>query len=127
MRLVEIAHADPEVVDRPLAGADTAVGHGLDAVPVGVEQEGAVVVRGVLRPCARLAVAVVAGVHAAPPERVDLLPRRRDERDVQVARRSSLVRRREREVAPVGTEQRRVEATARLEVRSPDGDAVEHP
>src|SRR5215208_7895680 len=67
-RLDEVADADPEVVDPVLPGPRLAVVDGLDAVAVGVADEGAVVVRRVLRPRAGRAVVLVAGPgHRSPP------------------------------------------------------------
>jgi hypothetical protein len=79
---VEVANADPEVVDHVLALTHTAVVHGLGAVAVRIEDERAVVVVMVLRSETRLAVASVAGARRRLPERVDLVARARDERDV---------------------------------------------
>src|SRR5581483_856516 len=82
--LVEVADADPDVIDRGLAALPEAA-TGLGAVAVGVEQEGAVVVRVVLRSQPGLSVAREAGLDPTPPERIDLVVRRSRERDVQVA------------------------------------------
>ena len=58
-RRLDVGDADPEVVD-VAAVPERAVVDSLDAVPVRIEEEGAVVVVAVLRPQAGLAVALVA-------------------------------------------------------------------
>jgi len=72
-RRLDVGDTDPEMVD-VAAVSQRAVMDGLDAVPVGIEQEGAVVVVAVLRPRAGLAVALVPGGRPSQPERVDVLP-----------------------------------------------------
>src|SRR4051794_19726161 len=81
---VQISDPDPEVVDPPRLDSSREV-HGLDTVPIRIEQEAAVVVVRVLA-LARLAVALVARVDAGAPKRVDLVARLRRERDVQSGR-----------------------------------------
>jgi len=85
--------------------------HGLDAVPVRVEQEGAVVVLAVVLPRPRLAVGAVSGGRADPPELVDERAARRDEADVQAVRRLAL---RQREVVPLD------EVLVRVRLRDPE-------
>jgi hypothetical protein len=89
------------VVDRATAG-DVAVVHGLDAVAVEVEQEGAVVVLFVLRPQAWRAFVAVAGGGARAPELVDLHSRGRGKADVEPERHRLVVARlRDREIGPL--------------------------
>src|SRR3954462_11304062 len=77
--------------------------NGLDAVAVGVEEKGAVVVVAVLRTRARCAVVLVTGLGSGAPERVRGGARRRGEADVQAARHGVLlVNERQREVLPLG-------------------------
>ena len=101
-RRLDVGDTDPDVVDVAAVPQRTVM-HGLDAVAVRIEQEGAVVVVAVLRPRAWLAVALVPGGDPSPPERVDVLPRRRREAHVQPpSGRVGVVRLREGEVVPLG-------------------------
>jgi hypothetical protein len=80
-----------------------AVVHGFGGVPVGIEQEGAVVVLAVFRPRPRRARVGVPRRAADLPEGVDVGVRRRAEGQVQPAGgRVPGVRGREREVVPLG-------------------------
>jgi hypothetical protein len=109
------------VVDVPLP--QVAVVHGLDAVPLRVEQEAAVVDGAVHRSRPGLAVGRVPGVDAGAPEGVDVLPRRRRERDVEPGR-GGLSRRGfgEREVVPFGEV---VAAGGRLDLELAEHASVE--
>jgi hypothetical protein len=139
VRALEIADADPEVVDDGVARAQDPVVQGLDTVAVGIEQERAVVVLRVDRARPRLAVAGVARVDAGLPDPIDLVARARHERDVQPAgrgaRRAGLC---DREIVPVvdlaglcdrmaeRAEDRLVEGEARRAVRDAQGHVGEH-
>jgi hypothetical protein len=102
LRPPEVSDADPEVVDHVVAVARTAVVDGLRAVAVRVDQQGAVVLLVVLRPQPRLTVARVAGLRSCAPERVDVLTRACDERDMQAARqRPVFARLRHTEIVPL--------------------------
>jgi hypothetical protein len=131
----EISDSQPDVIDRWLCPFPEA-GARLDAVAVGIEDEAAVVARVVLRPQARLAVARVARIDAAPPESVDVLPRRSREGEVEVASdRMLLIRLREGEVVPLvepvsparrSAEHGLVEAPGSRPVGDADRHVVEH-
>jgi hypothetical protein len=97
-----IPDAEPEVIDRRAAGTVPEPGAGLDAVPVGIQEEAAVVVRVVLGAQPRLSVAAIARIHPTPPEGIDLLARARGEADVEMAcHRMVAVCLSEREVVPL--------------------------
>ena len=139
---LQVADADPQVVD-------AAVGHGvlavamdrLDAVAVGVEQEGAVVRGAVLRARARRSVVAVPGVDTRLPERVDLRAVAGAEADVEPAcQRVLAVRRADGPVVPLDergvrmpgldtkdAQDRAIEALGGREVRDGEADVVEHP
>ena len=120
-RGVDVCDADPEVVDRTGLPLGSVV-HRLGAVAVRVEQQAAVVVRGVLRTQTGRAVVPVTGVDARAPERIDDLARRCQERNVQPARHRMLVRRRgNREIAPLGA----LVVFASLEAEHPEHGVVE--
>src|SRR3954453_17905836 len=88
------------MVDRP-ALAELSVVPGPGAVPIGIEQEGAVVVLAVLRPHPGLAVASVPVLRPRPPERVDERSGGGGEPDVQAGRQRPLrVASEEAEVVP---------------------------
>src|SRR5207302_294187 len=113
----------------------------LGAVAVGVEQEPAVVRRGVLRARPRSAIVAVARVDAGPPKRVDLRAVAGAEADVEPAgHRVLAVRRPNGPVLPLDQpgvrvtgldaqhgEHGAVEALRRGEIRNGDSDVVEHP
>ena len=82
----EVSDAEPEMIDRRPADGVPEAGAGLGAIAFRIEEEAAVVVRVVFRPETRLPVAAVAGRGTRLPERVDVLLRRRRERDVEPAR-----------------------------------------
>ena len=107
----------------------------LDAVAVRVEEESAVVIGGVVLAQSRLSVAAVTGLHAATPERVDVLAGGSGERDVEVTReRSRVLCGCNREVVPLeellplrlSIEHGRIEAARCLEIGDADGHVVEH-
>src|SRR5439155_934272 len=101
LRSRQVCHANPQMVDEP-ADTERVVVHGLGAVAVRVEQEGAVVVRAVLGTRPRRAVVPVTGSGADTPELVDTIWRGRDEPDVEPPRRGPLRSRlRQREVVPL--------------------------
>src|SRR5207248_4928228 len=113
----------------------------LDAVAIGVEQEPAVVRRGVLRAQPRSAVVAVPRIDARPPERVDLRAVAGAEADVESAgHRVLAVRRPNGPLLPLDQpgvrvtglgaqrgEHGAVEALRRGEIRNGDPDVVEHP
>jgi hypothetical protein len=117
-----------------------AVVHSFGGVPVGIAQEGAVVVLEVLRPQSRRPRVRVPRRAADLPERVDMSARRRAEGEVQPASgRALLVRERQREVRPLDdpvltrrpldserAEQRRVKGYGRVLLRGAQGDVLEH-
>jgi hypothetical protein len=122
------------------ARSHVAVVHGLGAVPVGVEEEPAVVVLRVLRARPGRAVVAVAGLGAGAPELVHLGTRARPEAHVEAVRdRLVLTRRRDREEAPLRqlvvavllldaerAQHRVVEALRSLPVGDADLHVVEH-
>src|SRR4051794_33156670 len=128
------------MVDRAVLPQLLCVVHGLRAVPVGVEQEAAVVVVSVLRSRARLTVASVAGADTDSPELVDVPAGRGREADVEPLRRGlafplghqgivvplhelvAVVRR----LDPERAKHRVVEALGDLAIGDADGDVVEH-
>ena len=74
----------------------------LDVVAVGVEHERAVVAEVILGPLARRAVVPVASLREDAPELVDVIVRRRSERDVQAGRgRTVAARLLDRELLPL--------------------------
>jgi hypothetical protein len=78
------------------------VADGLDVVAVGVEHERAVVAAVILGALARRAVVPVAGLGQDAPELVDVVVRRRSERDVQAGRgRTVAARLLDRELLPL--------------------------
>ena len=137
---LEIADSDPEVIDHWAAAGLAKPTARFDAVAVGVEEKGAVVVRVVLRPQPRLAVARVARIGARLPEGIDLLARTRGEANMEMARhRMVVVSLRHRVVAPLVKGRARlhrleaehgeddvVEPATRLLVGGADRDVVEH-
>ena len=137
---LEVPRAQPEMVEH--AGlAPNHVADGLDAVPRGVEDEGAVVGRAVVRARARLAVARVArGGHPLPPCVHDR-GRPGEEAEVKTCGHGMLGRHlRQREVAPVDEaaalervaleagegERELVERAPLGEIRDADRDVVDH-
>src|SRR5436190_21017727 len=137
-RSLEVGNTNPDVIDR--SRPPLFVMYGFGAIAVRIEQEGAVVAGRVLRPRARRAVVAVAGLGSDPPELVDVLARRRDERDMEPPRHGLLLGRlREREGVPLGAElaamalldsdreqNRLVEPLRSRAVRGADRDVVEH-
>jgi hypothetical protein len=137
---LQVADANPQVVD-------AAVGHGalaiavdrLDTVAVGVEQEGPVVRRAVLRARPRRAGVAIPSVDARLPERVDLRAVAGADADVEGAgHRVLAIGRTDIPVLPFdqlrirvawlgaqGAQNRAVEALGRREVRDGDPDVVE--
>jgi hypothetical protein len=91
-RLVEllggryVSDAQPEVVDAPAVRADVLFVHGLDAVSVGVEHEGAVVAGSILLTQPGRAMVTEASLRQRPPELLHTIPRRRGEPDMHVPR-----------------------------------------
>ena len=85
LRGPEVGDPDPEVVDAILAPARTPVVHGLDAVAVRIQDEAAVVILGVLRPRAGMAVVRMACAGHRRPPLVHGFARRGHEGGVKVA------------------------------------------
>src|SRR5205085_795188 len=82
LRRSDVRDANPQMVDVAAVRAHVVVVNGLGAVPVGVEQESAVVALAVLRTRTGSSVVAVAGVRSDAPELVDVRTRRRGECDV---------------------------------------------
>ncbi len=136
----EVGDPDPKVVDEVVAGARLSRVDRLGAVAVRVEQEGAVVAGGVLRPLARFAVALVAGVDTRLPEGIHVVAGPSDERDVKMARRRPLgtclrdaevvpfveMLARVRDVVAEDAEERFVELPTRAAVGHADPHVVPH-
>src|SRR5262249_4006732 len=120
LRGSNVADAEPEVVDDAAVVPQDPVVHRLDAVPVRVDHEGAVVLGPVLRPRSGRPVVGVTRFRQRAPERVNVFAPGRGEPDVETSSRRIVgVRPRDREVVPF-------EAILAHEGRSTEPDRLEH-